>query len=64
MPFNPNPPVCSCRNHGEVWFKDGVGYVSRDPSCRIHSMTLSRDTIPASVETVVGNWVNREKVDE
>lgn len=61
MPSSLNPPVCCCRNGGREWTNDGINYyVSRDPSCRVHSMILSRDTIPASAETIVGNWQNRE----
>lgn len=58
--MNPNEPVCSCRNQGLPWEKDGFTYVSRDPSCRVHSMTLSKMAKPTSAETIVGNWKERE----
>jgi hypothetical protein len=53
--------VCSCRNKGEPWEKDGLTYTSRDPSCRVHRTVLSSGTIPLSAETIVGNWKDLEK---
>ena len=57
-------PVCSCRNEGKAWERDGVTYISWDPGCRVHERPLSHVSQPLSAETIVGNWQEREKVDE
>ena len=61
MSVQNNPPVCSCSHDGQPFLLNGVMVVSRDPSCRVHSTTLSKQTQPASVERVVANWNGREK---
>jgi hypothetical protein len=58
-----NPPVCSCRNEGKPWTKDGETYISRDPSCRVHNTTLSFTNTPVSAETILGNWERKEKIN-
>jgi hypothetical protein len=54
-------PVCSCSGGGNPTMVDGIEYVFRNPSCRIHRTTLSTSTIPVSADRVVGNLVGREK---
>ena len=55
-----NPPKCSCTNGGEPILLDGRWVSFRDPACRVHPTTLSFDTQPSSVETIIGNWKDRE----
>jgi hypothetical protein len=55
-------PVCSCTGGGKEVMLDGQLVIFRNPSCRVHVMTLSFANIPLSAETVIGNWAQREKI--
>jgi hypothetical protein len=58
-----NPPVCTCRNEGKPWTKDGETYISRDPSCRVHTVSLSFTSTPVSAEAIIGNWKRIRKIE-
>jgi hypothetical protein len=53
---------CSCRNGGEPYDLQGIMVTSLDPNCRVHKKTISTYPIAASVERIVGNWKDKEKV--
>jgi hypothetical protein len=55
-------PVCSCTGGGNPTLLDGQMVIFRNPSCRVHVMTLSFANIPLSAETLVGNWEQRERI--
>lgn len=59
-----NPPVCICRNQGELYDLNGVMVISRDPACRVHVTTLSFTHTQISAETIMGNWKGKEQEDE
>ena len=54
-------PVCSCFGGGKPILLQGEIVICRDPSCRVHTTTLSFTNTPRSVETMVENWREREK---
>ena len=43
---------------------EGEMVVFRSPSCRVHSITLSPTQAPRSVERLIGNWMDRERITE
>jgi hypothetical protein len=53
-------PKCSCSHEGKPYLLDGIMVTSRDPACRVHPTILSSTAIPLSVETLVGNWKEKE----
>jgi len=55
-------PVCSCTGGGNPTLLDGRMVIFRNPSCRVHVMTLSVTNTPRSVEMLVDNWREREKL--
>jgi len=54
--------VCSCTGSGKPVLLEGEMVVFRSPSCRVHSMTLSPTQAPRSVERLIGNWMDRERI--
>ena len=54
-------PKCSCSHEGKPFLLDGIMVTSRDPACRVHPTTLSTG-VALSVETLVGNWRDKENV--
>ena len=57
-------PVCSCTGEGKTVLFEGEMVVFRSPSCRVHSITLSPTQAPRSVERLIGNWMDRERITE
>jgi hypothetical protein len=55
-------PVCSCTGEGKTMLFEGEIVVFRSPSCRVHSMTLSPTQAPRSVERLIGNWMDTERI--
>ena len=56
-------PECACRNKGKPYILDGVWVTSKDPACRVHPTTLSTGAA-LSVETLVGDWKDKEIVED
>jgi hypothetical protein len=41
---------------------EGEIVVFRSPSCRVHSLTLSSTQAPRSIERLIGNWEQTERI--